>query len=132
MVGVVTGLVIGVDGLAGFVDGIVAGVMGGTVNGVAAGFVGVVVTGLVAGTVMMVGVGLSGGLVTGVVDIGGVGKTVVGGLIVSCKVVLMWDLLRSSLWVEGKINSSSLLSPFCAKSSRDDTSAYNPTICSAT
>lgn len=117
MLGVVTGLVIGTGELAGFVEGIVMG-------GVEPGLAGVIVTGLVAGMVIMGGVGLSGGLMSGVV-----GKIVVGGLIESCRIALRWDLLRSSLWEEGKICSSSLLSSFCTKSSMDDTSAYNPTIC---
>ena len=95
MLGVVTGLEIGTGGYSGFVEGTVTGVVEGTVNGGTPGLFGVIVTGLVVGTVTMVG-GLFGGGMTGVVDIGVVGKVVVGGN-VSCKVVLRLVLLRSSL-----------------------------------
>lgn len=59
----------------------VAGVVEGTVTGVAPGLVGETVTGLVEGTVMMVGV--SGGEITGAGGVGFVGETVVGELFVT-------------------------------------------------
>lgn len=129
MLGVVTGLVTGSGELGGLVDGTVMGVVEGTVDGVEPGFSGVIAAGLVAGMVIMVGVGFSDGVVmTGVVNIGVVGKTV-GGFTVSCNIVVRWDLLRSSLWEEGKISFSSLLSPSCANFLKDNTSTYNPAIC---
>ncbi|KAK6233319.1 hypothetical protein SCA6_003392 [Theobroma cacao] len=122
--GVVTGLVIGTVGLLGFVEGTVTGVVVGIGAGVSAGFVGVTVIGLVEGTVTIVGVGLFGGMETGDVELGAVGKAVVGGgMITSCVVSL--TLLRSSLREERKICSSSPSCPFCTKSSIVDTSAYN-------
>lgn len=120
VMGVVAGLVTGE--LTGFVGGMVTGVVEGTSTG-AAGLTGVTVTGFVAGTVTMVGVGVVG---SGGADMGVVGKTV-GVSNVSCEVVFRWKLLKSSLLEEGKICSSSLLSSFCAKSSMEATSAYNPT-----
>lgn len=129
VLGVVTGLVTGTGELAGFVEGTVTVGLEGIANGVEAGLPGVTETGLVAGTVIKGGVGLSGGVMAGVVDIGVVGKIVVGGLKLSCKTAWRWDLLRSSLWEERKICPSSLLSSFCTKSSMDDTSAYNPITC---
>ncbi|TKY69021.1 putative COX1/OXI3 intron 2 protein [Spatholobus suberectus] len=66
----------------------------GSVISVAVGLVGEIVTGLVEGTVMMVGV--SEGVMTGVGGVGFVGKTVVGELFVSCRVLLMWILFEET------------------------------------
>ena len=115
-----------VTGLAGFVGAKgTIGVVEGTVTGVEAGLVGETVTGLVEGTVMMVGV--SGGVITGEGGVGFVGKTVVGVLVVSCRVLLMWTLLGFSLRDKGHISSpSSLLSS--KKSLSVYTCAINATI----
>lgn len=123
---VVAGLLTGTGVLAGFVGGKDTGVVEGTVTGTPAGLEGEIVTGFVAGTVMMVGV--SGGVIIGVDDAGFVGKTTFVGLVVSSRLLLLWDLLSISLRDTGNSSSSSLLSSLLVKSSVPCTSAYNAAI----
>lgn len=115
----------GTDELTGFEGGRMMGVVEGTSTG-AAGLTGVTVTGFVAGTVTVVGEEVYGEVVGTAGVVGFVGK-IVGEPYTSCEVVFGWGSLRISLLEEGRICSSSLLSSFCAKSSMESTSAYNPT-----